>query len=111
MLTLEIPFDGLGGQAGLPNFIEQAQKTYRSTSELLYETDRLPTEAIDRLDGCVRTGLALHPDGRFGTRSDWLAAWDGLHDSLKKGNRLTRWEKLLLRGFDSWGQLFSRKKT
>jgi serine/threonine protein kinase len=111
MLTLEIPFDGLGGQAGLPKLIEQAEKSYRPPSELLDSTHRFPTDSLDRLDRCVGTGLALHPDGRFGTRADWLSAWDGVHNSLKKGDRLTRWEKLLLKGFDFLGQLFRRKKT
>ena len=111
MLTLELPFDGLGGQAGLPKLVDQAESSYRPPSELLQQADRLPDAATARLDRCVRIGLALHPDGRFATRADWLAAWDGLHDSLKTGDRLTRWEQLLLSGFDSIGRLFTRKKT
>lgn len=110
MLTLELPFDGLGGQAGLPNLVEQAARSYRSPSKLIDKIGRLPSQTIQQLDGYFRSGLALHPDQRFGTRTDFLSAWDGLHDSLRKGNRLTRMEKVLLRGFDTLARLLRRWK-
>ena len=52
-------------------------------------------------------GLKLHPDERFATSTEWLAAWDELHLSLKKGSRLSRVEELFLTGIDSLVSLFS----
>ena len=108
MLTMQIPFDGLGGRAGLPNLIDQAAKSYRPPSDFIQAADRLPRETIERLDGYFRDGLALHPDQRFGTRADYLSAWDGLQDSLKKGERLTLVEKWVLGGFDALARLLGR---
>ncbi len=110
LLTLELPFDGLGGQAGLPHVIQHAEESYRPPSELLPNLHRLPRQAVEQLNHCLTTGLALHPDGRFGTRTDWLAAWNALHRALQKGNRLAGWERAVLKGFDAVGQLLGRKK-
>ena len=109
LLTLELPFDGLGGQAGLPHIVEHAQGSYRAPAKLLRESNRLPREAVDRLNNCLAAGLALHPDDRFATRAEWLAAWDGLHNSLRTGNRLSRWERAVLHGFDAMARLLRRK--
>ena len=111
LLTLEIPFDGLGGQAGLPKWAAEAAATYRPPSEKIQQADRLPSDALAKLDRCVETGLALHPDSRFATRAEYLSAWDGLRDALQLGDRLTPWEMLLVRGFESVERLFRRKKT
>ena len=48
MLTLEIPFDGLGGQAGLPNLVAEAEKSYRPPSGFVPRADRLPSETGQR---------------------------------------------------------------
>ena len=63
---------------------------------------------IDRLNHCLVRGLALDPDNRFGTRVEWLAAWDGLHDSLRTGNRLSRWERAVVQGFDAMARMLRR---
>ena len=110
LLTLEVPFDGLGGLAGLPNMSGHARTSYRSASEFLRQSDRLPREAVERLDRCLATGLALHPDERFGTSSDWLAAWDEVHRALQKGSRLSFWEAKVLKGFDVAARILRRKK-
>ena len=98
LLTLELPLMDSEGQAGLPHVVEHAQGSYRAPAELLRETNRLPREAVDRLNHCLAAGLALHPDDRFGTRAEWLAAWDGVHNALRTGNRLSPWERARVTG-------------
>ena len=110
MLTSEIPYDGLGGQAGSPSFAEEAGKSYRAPSTFSLRSDQLTRAAIERLDHYFLSGLALHPDGRFHTRSDWLKAWDELDRSLKKGERLTGWQKLILAGFERVEKLIAGNK-
>jgi serine/threonine protein kinase len=78
MLTLEIPFDAAGGRAGIPTNIEPFAGTFVPPSQLIAGRDRLPTSLLHQLDHLLRTGLALHPDGRFSTPKEWLNAVDGI---------------------------------
>jgi serine/threonine protein kinase len=95
LLTLKIPYGGLGGQVGTPNMPEKLADSYEkpSTSAL---ADRLPRRSITLLDRCIGKGLAIHPDNRFATSQDWLAAWDELHFALKKGTRLNGFESMIV---------------
>lgn len=111
LLTLTLPYDGLGGQAGTPNLVEKTSGSYVKPSTLLPSRDRLNNEAIRRLDACVGLGLKLHPDERFATSSEWLAAWDACHRSLQKGSRLSRVEELVVSGLETLAGLFSRDRT
>lgn len=97
LLTLEIPFDGAGGQAGTPSAVAQLSSTYVPPSTLISQRQtRLTSRAMELLDEQFRIGLTLHPDGRFATRREWLAAWDALNFELKKGERLSTFERTIL---------------
>jgi serine/threonine protein kinase len=109
MLTLTLPYDGLGGQAGTPKLAARTASSYRDPSSVIPSRGRLTKETVGLLDKCVGGGLRLHPDERFATSAEWLAVWDSLHFSLKKGSRLSRVEELFLTGIDSLLSLFSRK--
>ena len=111
MLTLSLPYDGLGGQAGTPNLVAKTVDSYRNPSSAIPTRGRLTKEAVRLMDECVGRGLTLHPDERFATSAEWLAAWDRLHFSLKKGGRLSRVEELFLSGIDALVSRFSRKKV
>jgi len=111
LLTLAIPYDGLGGQAGLPKFVQLAGKSYQAPSAQLRNRNRLPRDAVQCLDRYFDRALALHPDERFGTRTEWVAAWDELQQAFKKGDRLTFGQRLLLRIVESVEQWYSRPKT
>ena len=95
MLTLEIPFDGAGGNI-LPQFAASFSGTYVPPSKRISQPDRLPKKALELLDELFRVGLGLHPDGRHATRKDWLSAWDELHFALQKGDRLTSFENRIV---------------
>jgi serine/threonine protein kinase len=109
MLTLVLPYEGLGGQAGRPTLAAKTAGSYRDPSSLITSPGRLTKETLGLLDQCVGAGLKLHPDERFATSQQWLAAWDSLHFSLRKGDRLSRIERLFLTGIDSLVSRFSRK--
>lgn len=96
MLTLEIPYDGAGGGAGVPAWAKDFEGTWVPPSQKIVTPSRLPQPALAFLDQLFRVSLALHPDDRFAGRSEWLSAWDELHQSLRKGDRLAGIERRLL---------------
>ena len=109
LLTLAIPYEGLGGQAGTPQLVAKTTDSYLPPSGLIANRDRLPRSALSCLDDCLGKGLSLHPDERFATSSEWLSAWDTLHSSLQKGSRLTRLEEFFVAGMDSLVRLLPRR--
>lgn len=96
LLTLELPFDGLGGQAGLPALREKAMSKYKPPSEFGQISKQLPRETMQKLDEVIRTSLAFDPEDRYLTRDEWLVGWDELHDSFRKGTRLNSFERVLV---------------
>jgi serine/threonine protein kinase len=105
LLTLQIPLDGAGGQAGIPGMVADFTPSLVAPSTLISpQPPRLPARALELLDEQFRVGLALHPDGRFATRREWLEAWDGLHLELQKGERLSSSEKRFL----TWLEFLAR---
>lgn len=101
LLTLDIPFDGLGGRAGLPTMRDLGQTLYLPPTRLMPEAARLPQASLGHIDDCLRVGLALQPDHRFGTRSEWLKAWDTAHDACQKKDRFTTWERWIVWAFEN----------
>ena len=110
LLTLAIPYGGLGGRAGAPNLATKMAKSYRKPSELI-PAHRLPRQTVRLLDECLTKGLQLHPDNRFETTQDWLSAWDELNSSMKKGTRLNGIESLFVGGIESICRLFARNSA
>jgi serine/threonine protein kinase len=96
MLTMEIPFDGAGGRAGVPELIGNFSGSLVPPSALVANGDRVPATALREIDELFRVGLALHPDGRHATGREWLAAWDAAYWALQKGSRLSAWEERIL---------------
>lgn len=109
LLTLTLPYDGLGGQAGTPQLSTKAASAYCDPSRKIPSQGRLTSSTLRLLDSCVGGGLKLHPDERFATSSEWLAAWDKLHLSLQKGTRLSRIETVIVAGIDAVAKCLSRK--
>ena len=91
LLTLAIPFGGLGGRAGTPSLSAKMASAYEPPSQLI-RTERLPRRIVHMLDDCLLKGLAVHPDERFSTTTTWIAAWDELHFAMKNGRQLNRFE-------------------
>jgi len=111
LMTLTLPYDGLGGQAGTPQLAKKAASAYCPPSHKIPSRDRLTSSTLRLLDSCVGGGLKLHPDERFATSSVWLSAWDQLHLSLQKGTRLSRIESIIVAGIDTVAKYLSRKTS
>ena len=94
LLTGQVPFDGLGGQAFQRGRGIAARLT--PPSRLIADAKRLPREVTRRLDSLLKKSLSLHPEQRFPTRKAWLDSWDRLHDSIRRQSRLSRFEATLL---------------
>ena len=107
-MTKDIPYDGLGGQAGLREHIAKCRDLYVPPSQKIDRRERLPRKAVEMLDECLRDGLALDADQRFPTRQAWLTAWDELHFALRKGERLSPLERAFVNGIESVTKLFRR---
>ena len=110
LLTLSVPYDGLGGQAGLPELIGKVESVYRPPSELISRSNRLPQQSIRLLDQCIGTGLQLHPDNRFATSREWLDAWDSLHFGFIKGGRLSRFEEWVVTAIEGLSRMFGGQR-
>lgn len=101
MLTLQIPYDGAGGRAGLPSMARCMAESFVPPSRLVAAPNRLPEKALNILDELFGVSLSLHPDGRFATRTEWLGAWDRLHWELQKGDRFSVFENRVLSWLES----------
>ena|GEM_PF-693804 len=78
LLTLQLPYGGLGGKAGRPEFIARAADTLIPPSQISKTCQKLPRSLRDRLDALVVRGLAINPDERYPDHNTWLNDWQDL---------------------------------
>jgi len=78
LLSLNLPYGGLGGKAGRPEFIARAADTLVAPSQISPGCQQLPRSLRDRLDALVLRGLALNPDKRYSDHNSWLNDWQEL---------------------------------
>jgi len=74
LLTQKLPYDGLGGKAGRPEFAERAKQSLIPPSKVSAACKSLPWSMQLQLDQIVVRGLALNPCDRFPDRHVWLDA-------------------------------------
>ena len=96
LLTLGIPFDGVGGRAGLPHLRESFAGKYRPPSNVIPDRDRIPRAAVAALDRFFARCLALDPNARFDNRTACLAAVDELAREYRPGSRLGSFGRVFL---------------
>ena len=96
MLTGKVPYDGLGGRAGL---VGQSIKRIELTSPagLLKHSRTLPSRLGQRLDEVLCRALALDPEQRYPTTSAWIAAMDEVSADLGKPPVMSVANRWLLR--------------
>lgn len=71
LLTQKIPYAGLGGKAGRPEYRKKADRELIPPSALSPACRGLPQSLRQRLDDVVLRGLAIEPTARF-DRHTWL---------------------------------------
>ena len=79
LLTLQLPYDQLGGQAGRPEYAEAMSDKLIPPSQLSPDRGRLPAPLWQAIDRLAANGLSFDPDGRYATGSLWL---DEVHRAL-----------------------------
>lgn len=72
MLTMEVPYGGLGGKAGRPEFVNGTGDALIPPSRVSPACGKLPQSLRDPLDRVVLRGLALRPEDRYPDRHLWL---------------------------------------
>jgi len=97
LLTLQLPYGGLGGKAGRPEFITRAADTLVAPSQVSSSCQKLPRSLRDRLDALVLRGLALKPHDRYTDYNSWLTDWQELSARFHITPELTPIENILTR--------------
>ncbi|MBX3412407.1 MAG: hypothetical protein KF708_06950 [Pirellulales bacterium] len=105
LLTLEVPYDGMGGRAGLPQFRGQFADTLQLPSQLSTDAEQIPRSVWAKIDAAIARGLALDADDRFLDRSSWLDALQDIQSEARSptplsglNRRLLSWLEKLLPG-------------
>lgn len=83
LLTLTLPYDGLGGKAGRPDLAPTMAAKYVSPSQLSRDRGKLPRRIWQEIDRVSATGLALTFDDRYPTPNPWLDDVEGAFPGLR----------------------------
>ena len=97
LLTLNLPYGGLGGKAGRPEFVTRAADTLVPPSQISSSCHQLPRSLRYRLDALVLRGLSHNPDNRYPDHSTWLNDWQELLARLRITRELSPIENKLTR--------------
>lgn len=74
VITLEVPYNGLGGSAGSFSTVDESESLYIPPSQLSRDSEKLPRSTWKAIDSLFQRALRLDPDGRFDEPKKWLAA-------------------------------------
>jgi serine/threonine protein kinase len=84
LLTRKLPYDGLGGKAGRPEFDSAMASNLVSPSALSPSRADLPKFVWKSLDRVVTRGLKLDPDDRHPTPQAWLDELDAVNLDIQR---------------------------
>jgi len=97
LLTLKVPYEGLGGQAGRPAYAERMHHALVLPSSACRKRPRLPNALWQGLDRICQCGLALDRERRYATTSAWLDAVNRLYGSMQPHETLSPTHQRLTR--------------
>jgi serine/threonine protein kinase len=100
LLTLERPYDRLGGQAGRPEMAGRMAGKLIPPSRLSPDRYGLPRDLWAAIDEVILTGLALQPDDRYPTCSVWLQEFDRVYTAMRPASALSPLNARLTRVVD-----------
>jgi len=72
LLTMQLPYGGLGGKAGRPEILTRTADIVVTPSQISSSCKQLPRSLRGRLNALVLHGLALKPDYRHPNHTTWL---------------------------------------
>lgn len=76
MLTGRLPFDGLGGKIGHPDFVPETMPTPERPSSIFQHAGRYPKSFRRSVDNAIMTGLMVSREKRFPAPEDFRNAWN-----------------------------------
>ena len=94
VITLEVPYNGLGGSAGSFSTADESESLYIPPSQLSRESEKLQRSTWKVIDALFERALRLDSDGRFDEPREWLAAWDHASELARQPpplNALNQW--------------------
>ncbi len=94
-LTLQPPYDGLGGRAGLPQYENERDSLYLAPSQLSREQDKVARHLWTSIDSLFATSLRLESNARHKNGNDWLAEWDRVVEQIQSKASSSLGSKLL----------------
>ncbi|PHQ36978.1 serine/threonine protein kinase [Rhodopirellula bahusiensis] len=87
MLTSRIPYDGYGGKVGMLPDSVQSRSRLVPPSEISPERDKIPKRIWKTVDDLLDRSLAIKPDDRFETSSQWLETWNAVMAEIRHTTR------------------------
>lgn len=81
LLTQQLPYGGLGGKAGRPEYLSETEGSLVPPSQISKTCAGLPRSLTEPLDHIITKGLALDPEKRYPGRQEWL---DDLHQAMNR---------------------------
>lgn len=83
MLTGELPFEGLGGKAGWPEFREHFSSPAAFSEIALKQAGALPTSVREKFRALFRRGLAFDPAARFSSSREFRNSVDEIEHEIR----------------------------
>ncbi len=77
MLTLKLPYAGLGGKAGHPGYQDAASR-FVPPSTYIFDREQIPPSILRQIDQVLETALQLDPKRRFPTSMHFAKALDAI---------------------------------
>lgn len=109
LLTGELPYDAMGGKAGLPEYGDAFVNSLVAPSRKKKDSRQLPGDFWQRLDNVILRSLALKPEERFPGRDPWLTELEEIDALLKLRPKLSPINRAFLGLADWFGSLFRKK--
>lgn len=98
LLTLKIPYGGLGGTAA--NY--PSKPVLEKASSISPDQKRLPVSLWLLIDEFLANALSLNPDERFSDRGAWLRGIDEIHLEMQRRSRLDSWNEAVAGFVTRW---------
>jgi serine/threonine protein kinase len=100
VLTLELPYNGLGGSAAQFSKDNESESLYIPPSKLSPEFNKLQKSTWRAVDQLLGKALQLNPNDRFTDHQEWIAAWNDVASQSRNPPRLNSLNRWIIRCLD-----------